>query len=181
MILTEETHDLNGKNIVLRSAMPEDAEQLITYLKTVTGETEFLECEPDEITLTKESETEFINDHTGADGKLIMLAFVDSEHAGNCSFHEIGGSRRYKHRVSLGIALYEKFTGMGLGKLMLGRMLEIVKEKGYEQAELTVTEGNEKAYHLYQSFGFTEVGRIPKANRYDNGTYAGHIYMVKYL
>ena len=81
MILTEETHDLNGKNIVLRSARPEDAEQLITYLKTVTGETEFLECEPDEITLTKESETEFINDHTGADGKLIMLAFVDGEHA----------------------------------------------------------------------------------------------------
>ena len=52
MILTEEEHILNGRHIVLRSPRPEDADMLIGQLKTVTGETRFLECGPDEVTLT---------------------------------------------------------------------------------------------------------------------------------
>ena len=39
MILAEEKYELDGKEIVLRSANTDDADMLIEYLKTVTGET----------------------------------------------------------------------------------------------------------------------------------------------
>jgi len=53
-----------------------------------------------------------------------------------------------------------------------------IKEQGYEQAELTVVEGNDRAYHLYESLGFKECGRVPNANKYDDGTYSDDILMV---
>lgn len=31
------------------------------------------------------------------------------------------------------------------------------------------------------AFGFVEVGRIPKTNKYDDGTYAADIHMIKSL
>ena len=36
-------------------------------------------------------------------------------------------------------------------------------------------------YHLHESLGFKECGRIPKANKYQDGTYADDIHMVKEL
>lgn len=178
MILTEETYILDGKKIVLRSARPDEAQMLIDYLKTVTGETRFLMCESDEIKYTTEAEEQFINEHNEAKDALLILAFVDGEYAGNCSFESKAGSRRAGHRAGIGIALFEKYTGFGLGRLMLNRLLAEIKNLQFEQAELTVVGGNKRAYHLYESLGFKECGRIPNANKYDDGTYAEDILMV---
>ena len=178
MILAEEVHMLNGKEIVLRSARPDESQMLIDYLKTVTGETRFLMCESDEINDAKEEEEQFINDHNQSEDALLMLAFVDGAYAGNCSFEGKSGSRRSKHRAGLGIALYQKYSGFGLGKLMLTRLLTEIRNLGFEQAELTVAGNNKKAYHLYESLGFKECGIIPNANKYDDGTYEDDIFMV---
>lgn len=178
MVLAEETYILDGKEVVLRSAVPEDAQMLVDYLKTVTGETRFLMCEPDEIKYTRKEEEQFINAHNDAGDALLMLAFVDGEYAGNCSFQSKAGSRRASHRAGIGIALFQKYTGLGLGKLMLKRLLEEIEKLGFEQAELTVVGGNKIAYHLYESLGFKECGRIPNANRYDDGTYSDDILMT---
>ena len=108
----------------------------------------------------------------------MILAFVDGEYAGNCSFEGKTCSRRAKHRAGIGIALFQKYTGFGLGRLLLEILLRKIKAQGYEQAELTVVEGNDRAYHLYESLGFKECGRIPNANKYDDGTYSDDILMV---
>ena len=178
MVLSEEKYELNSRSIVLRSAEISEADMLIDYLKTVTGETRFLMCESDELKYTTKGEEDFIQSFNESEKKMLILAFVDGEYAGNCSFEEKAFSRRSKHRTGIGIALYQKFTGFGLGRLMLTRLIDIMREQGYEQAELTVVGGNERAYHLYESLGFTECGRFPKANKYDDGTYADDIFMV---
>ena len=36
-------------------------------------------------------------------------------------------------------------------------------------------------YHLYESLGFKECGRIPDANKYDDGTYSDSILMAAQL
>lgn len=108
----------------------------------------------------------------------MILAFVDGEYAGSCSFESKAGSRRVSHRAGIGIALFQKYTGFGLGKLMLKRLLTEIKNLGFEQAELTVVGGNQKACHLYESLGFKECGRIPNANKYEDGTYDEDILMV---
>ena len=178
MVLAEEKYELDGKEIVLRSANTDDADMLIEYLKMVTGETRFLMCEPDEVKFTTESEINFIKKHSESDNSLLILAFVDGEYAGNCSFEGKSSSRRTKHRAGIGIALFQRFTGFGLGRLLLEILLQKIKEQGYEQAELTVVDGNDRAHHLYESIGFREYGRIPNANKYDDGTYSDDILMV---
>ncbi len=178
MIIEQETFTMNGKEITFRCAREEEANMLIDYLKTVTGETRFLMCESDEVQYTEDGEKAFINHYNEAKDGLLLLAFVNGEYAGNCSFASKAGSRRVAHRAGIGIALYQKFTGMGIGRVILNKLLKEIKNTGYEQAELTVIEGNERAYKLYQSLGFVECGRIPKANKYDDGTYADDIYMI---
>lgn len=178
MILEEEKYVLAGKEILLRSARLDEAQMLIDYLKTVTGETRFLMCETDEIEYTLTEEEQFINEHNEAKDALLILAFVDGKFAGNCSFKRKPGSRRISHRAEIGIALFHKYTGFGLGRLMLERILTEIKNLQFQQVELTVAGSNNKARHLYESLGFKECGRIPDANKYDDGTYDENILMV---
>lgn len=179
MIFEERTFDINGKELVMRAPREEDAEMLRHYIKKACGETRFLMAEGDEMDLSLEEELEFINSHRDSKSGMLILGFLDGEHVGNCSFEKVSGSRRYAHRVSVGIALLQKFTGQGVGKTMFGAMLEEIEKLGIEQAELIVIEGNDRAKHMYENFGFKETGRRPKANKYDDGTYADDIFMVK--
>ena len=52
-----EIKDKNNRTIVLRNATPDDAEDLITYLKVTTAETPYLIREPEEVVMTREQET----------------------------------------------------------------------------------------------------------------------------
>ncbi|MCD8038261.1 MAG: GNAT family N-acetyltransferase [Lachnospiraceae bacterium] len=181
MLLAEQRYKLNEREIILRSARTDEAQMLIDYLKTVNGETKFLMREPDEIEFTQSQEEQFIKSRNEANDALLILAFVDGEYAGNCSFEGNTASRRTAHRAEIAIALYQKYTGFGLGRLMLNVLLREIQNKGFSQAELTVVSDNKRAFHLYESLGFRECGRIPNANRYDDGTYSDDILMVKQL
>ncbi len=169
---------MNGREILLRSAIADDTDILKDYLKTVCGETRFLMREADEVNISAEDELKFINGHNESDTDLLILAFVDGEYAGNCSFEAETVSRRNRHRAGIGIALFQKYTGFGLGRLMLTVLLEEIRKAGFEQAELTVVSNNDRARHLYESLGFRECGRIPNANKYDDGSCSDNILMV---
>lgn len=180
MILKEEKLTLNGHEIFLRSAKPEDAPMLKDYLKIVSGETRFLSKEADEVNITEEQEAAFI-EKMNRPWNMLIIAFVDGEYAGNCSFDVQGESRRNAHRADFGIALFQKFTGIGLGRILMEKALNRAKELGYTQMELTVVSENERAQKLYKSLGFEEYGRLPNANKYDDGTFSDDIFMVKKL
>lgn len=171
----------DGRTCVLRSAHPkEDAAALIEYLKVTAGETRFLLNEPEDVTMTLEREEAFLQNYLEDPHSLMLLAFVDSEHAGNCGLSG-GGKRRTAHRCDLGIALYQKYCGLGIGRKMLETVLEVAKSLGFEQAELEVVADNTRAYHLYESLGFVSYGRRPNGLKYKDGTYADEIAMVKKL
>ena len=182
MKIEKRTYDMDGYKLTLRSAEKKDAEIMLPYLKRVCSETRFLLREADECKeMTIEQEEAFINSHAENDRACLILAELDGEFVGNASFDAAGVSRRNAHRADIGIALYKDYTGMGIGKKLFALILETIEKCGFESAELTVAEGNERAIHMYESFGFKETGRIPKANKYDDGTYADNIFMVKAL
>lgn len=80
----------------------------------------------------------------------MLVGFLDGEHVGNCSFMGMAQSR-YRHRVTIAVALYQKFTGMGIGKVMIEQLIRIAKEHGIEQMELAVVTDNEAAYMVIQA------------------------------
>lgn len=181
MLIDEERFRLDGREVLLRNAEEGDAQALIDYLRTVSGETRFLTKEADEVSLTVEQEVRFIEGSNRSPYNLLVLAFVDGEFAGNCSYHGMLGSRRKAHRAEMGIALLQKYTGFGLGRALMERMIGHAKESGFEQAELTVVSGNERAIGLYKSLGFEECGRVPNSNKYDDGTYSDDVFMIRKL
>lgn len=172
----------DGRRCILRSARPkEDAKALIDYLKITATETPYLLREPEEITLTAEQEERFLQGRLNDPRELMLLAFVDGEHAGNCGLVSQGERPRTRHRCGVGIALYQKYCGLGIGRQMLETVLAAAKELGYEQAELEVVKGNTTAQRLYESLGFEAFGTRPHAMKYKDGSYADDILMVKVL
>ena len=98
-----EIKDKNNRTIVLRNATPEDAEDLITYLKVTTAETPYLIREPEEVAMTREQEEAFINHCLNSDRSLMLIATLDGKHIGNCSFNPVGNYKRYQHRCEVAI------------------------------------------------------------------------------
>lgn len=62
----------------------------------------------------------------------------------------------------LNIAVGERFRKKGLGKYMLGEMLQRAKALGAEKCFLEVRRNNHSAIGLYKKFGFEQYGEILK-------------------
>ncbi|MBL1209783.1 ribosomal protein S18-alanine N-acetyltransferase [Geminocystis sp. GBBB08] len=60
------------------------------------------------------------------------------------------------------LSIHPDFQRKGLGKLLLGKLLEKAENQGLKRATLEVGEKNYKAIHLYQLFGFKEAGKRKK-------------------
>ena len=171
----------NGSDAILRSAREEDAEKLLEYLRATAKETSFLTREPEEVTMTLEKEKTFIHKMEEDTRELMLLAFVEGRHAGNCSLMSAGSFLRYRHRCVIAIALYREFWGLGLGRHMLEAVLAEAKNCGFEQVELEVADGNDRAISLYESLGFRRYGSMPRNMKYADGSYRDVHWMMKEL
>lgn len=176
-----EMKDKHNRTVILRSAVPEDAEDLLRYLKVTTAETPYLIREPEEVTLTVEQERTFIESRLKSERSLMMIAVLDGKHVGNCSVDAIGSYRRYAHRCEMAVALYQEYCGCGIGRSMMEYALQAAKEMGYEQAELEVISENKKAVALYEKLGFQKYGTFPDNMKYADGSYVSADWMMKKL
>ena len=173
--------DKLGRSVLFRNARPEDAEDLIQYLKITSAETPYLVREPEEITITKTKEEQFIRDKIDADRELMLIALIDGKHIGNCSLMSIAPYKRYSHRCEIAIALYKEYCGCGIGKAMLQIVLDLAKNVGYEQAELEVMAENKDAIYLYEKLGFEKYGTFPDNMKFAGGSYMDAYWMMKKL
>ena len=173
--------DRTGEEIVIRNAEPQDADDLLRYLKVTSAETPFLVREPEEITLTAEEERAFLGKLLASERELMLVACADGRHVGNCSLMSAGPQLRYRHRCSVGIALYREFWGRGIGRLLMEAVLDAARRVGYEQAELEAVSGNVRAIALYESLGFETHGTLPRNMKYKDGSYADNVWMMKRL
>lgn len=172
----------NGQTCLLRVPQLTDAEQLVDFLKATSAETDFVIRYPEEADFPVEQERFFLQHFADAARELMILAVVDGKIAGNCQLAEIGKGRlKVRHRCSIAIALYKEYWGLGIGKALIERLAEKAVETGYEQMELEVVSGNERAIGLYRRMGFVKTGEIPRAMKFKDGSYDGIDIMVKDL
>ena len=182
MIFPEQRFRLkDGRTCALRAAQPEDAAAMLEYLRVTAGETPYLLREPDEVDMSTEQEADFIRGMRDNPRALMLLALVDGDCAGCCSVMPIGTRSRVRHRCEVAIALYQKYCGLGLGRTLLQTAVDTAKTIGYEQAELSVVRGNDRALRLYAHLGFERCGTLPHTLKYRDGRYADEILMVKML
>lgn len=171
----------DGRTCILRSVEEKDAEAMIEYLRIISSETPFLLRNEDEVTFTVEAEGAFLKDKRNDPREIMMVAEVDGTIAGNCGITSIGSLRRVCHRCGFAIALKRAYWSIGIGSAMMDYAFGLAKEMGYEQVELEVVAGNDRAKQLYERFGFRETGKNFRALKYDDGSYRDEYKMVKIL
>lgn len=180
MTRKKETISINGHQLLLRNPVEEDAAMLLEYLRKTAEETRFLLKEPEEIRMTLEQECQFIRNVNASERSLMLLGFLDGQYVGNCSFTGME-PLRYRHRANMAIALYQKYTGMGIGTAMIQALISAAGEHGFEQLELEVVTENRRAISLYQKMGFRICGTLPDNMKYKDGTYADVYWMMRKL
>lgn len=170
----------NGKRAVLKSPCAEDAEKMLNYIRKACGETEFLLRYPEEWDITVEQEAAWADRLRSSPDTLGITCYVDGEVAGNCEIRFMGGMKT-SHRAVIAIAILRDFWNLGIGSAMFRELIDAARKRGTEIMELEVFQGNERARHLYEKFGFRVVSERPNVFKLRDGTYQNEFYMQKYL
>ena len=168
----------NGISYTLRSPRSEDAEKMLSYLKTTASETEFGLSYPDEMNFTVEDERKFIENYLSDKGSIMITAFDGDELVGNASLCCVIDKAKTLHRATFGIAIVKKHWGQGLGKKILTELILVAKEAGYEFLELEVASDNHSAVNLYRQLGFQVYGERPSSLRLRSGNYYNEFLMI---
>ena len=168
----------NGQEALFRSPTPQDAAQMLEYLKTCAAETEFVIRYPEECTETEAGEAAFLQRIIESPIDLMIVCEIDGKIAGNCqiAFH---GRIKTRHRAGVAISLIREHWSKGIGTAMFDEMIRIAGERGIYQLELEVIEGNERALRLYRKMGFETVAEKPHAIRLKDGTLVSEYLMIK--
>lgn len=172
----------NGQSIILRSPDMFDAEQLLQHMRLTSAETDFMSRYPEEITVSVESQSRFLQMIENDPDNFMLAAYIDGRMVGNAGITRVRDNLKYRHRANFGISLQEEVCGLGLGTIMLQEILNIVKKSAFEQLELTVFADNVRAIRLYEKVGFIKVGVLPRAYRLKDGSYHDEVqmmYMIK--
>ena len=170
----------DGRKAVIRSAQPGDAAEMVTFMQTTAGETEYLLRYPEECTMSEAGEAAVLDGVLNSPDQVMPCCFVDGVLAGNAMLTK--NSRiKTRHRGSVAIGLLEKFWGLGIGTALFQEMIAIAKERGLDHLELDYIEGNDRARRLYEKMGFVETARIPDVYRLKDGSFRKSILMMKKL
>ena len=168
----------NGQNIILRSPDMFDAGQLLAHMKKTSAETEFMSRYPEEINISVESQSRFLQMIENDTDDFMLAAYIDGRMVGNAAVTRVRNNIKYRHRANFGISLQEEVCSIGLGTVMMQEILEIVRHTAFEQLELTVFADNVRAIWLYEKVGFVKTGLLPRAYRLKDGSYHDEVQMV---
>ncbi len=181
MILEDKQITLkDGRTAILKSPSVEDAEKLLNYIKKACGETDFLLRYPEEWNITVEQEETWVNRLRSAPDTLGITCYIDGEVAGNCEISFRSGMKT-SHRATVAIAILKDYWNLGIGSAMFEELIAAAQKRGSEIMELEFAEGNDRARHLYEKFGFRVVSEKPNMFKLKDGTYLSEFYMQKYL
>ncbi|WP_244151154.1 GNAT family N-acetyltransferase [Parageobacillus thermantarcticus] len=171
----------NGKQFVVRTALPNDADKVVDFIRTVLGEAPYLLTTEAEFKATGEQQKQLLQQMLDDDGKLAILAEYDGEIIGFLDFHN-GHRLRTKHQGSFGMSVKKDFRNQGVGKALLTMLLDWAKENPLiEKVCLEVAADNTNALRLYRNFGFVEEGVKTKAMKIDEQTYDDLILMAYFV
>ncbi len=151
----------NGKELTIRLAKAEEAQEFLNYVNQCGKETDFLSFGKEGIGLNVEEEKKYFESFT--DKNFMLVALVDNKIVGSCSLRTNESRMRLKHIALLGITILKEYWGIGIGKNLLNSAIKRGKKTGITRFELTVRADNKKAIDLYNKLGFEIEGRLKNA------------------
>ncbi|MHB8881942.1 MAG: GNAT family N-acetyltransferase [Thermodesulfovibrionales bacterium] len=147
----------NGEKITLRLAGCQDAEEIISVIKTNAPERSYVLMEhygtkPEAI----------INYICGMDFEknLLIVAVTDTAVVGALSGIQMdsGKSPQTAHILKIGLHLVSAYRGLGIGSQMLDFTIKWAQERAFTKLEANIFTTNKKSLHLFERVGFVEEG-----------------------
>ena len=135
--------------LVIREAIPDDAEKLLSFLNKVSRETDFIKH--DSIRdVTVDDEKLSIDQIYNSPNDELILAILGDDIIGFSRLEEVNSSES-----EFGIVVEKDFWNNGVGSYLTEDILAYAKESPIRKVSLEVYKNNLPAIHLYENHGFT--------------------------
>jgi RimJ/RimL family protein N-acetyltransferase len=166
----------DGRRVHIRRALPDDAAELLAYLRTVGGESDNLTFGTEGPGLSEAEERDFLTRCAAADNALVLVATWAGSIVGSLSF-EGGRRQRTRHTGELGISVAGELTGQGIGRALMEELIAWAERSGViRKLNLRTRVDNRAAIRLYERLGWVVEGRVTR-DQCVRGTYFDTLFM----
>jgi RimJ/RimL family protein N-acetyltransferase len=167
----------DGRVALLRGAEPEDAPQLVTFLRTLARESwRKLGNPPSHFdALTDEAEAAVIGNYARAPRGFLLSAWVAGEAVGSLTL-SARPQKLNAHCADLGMGILCKVHRQGLGAALVRHALAEGERVGLWNVSLRVRAHNAPAIALYESQGFIRIGTLRAVAEIDGAFEDEHVY-----
>lgn len=166
----------DGRKVIVRSSRLDDVERILENINLVCKEEIYLMM--DEVPWDLERERRWLS---GFDGERNVL-FVAQ--AGDALVGQVDCRQepfpKARHVGVIGIAIRDGWREAGLGRILMLRVLEWMRSRGFLKAELAVFATNARAKHVYESLGFRVEG-VRSRHQVIRGEYVDEVLMGLWL
>ncbi|MGL5714411.1 MAG: GNAT family N-acetyltransferase [Paraclostridium sp.] len=170
----------DGRKVVIRKAVKDDAQDMIDYLNKIGGESDFLTFGENQFKITLEVERDYIVNANISDNSIVVVATINDKIVSIGSINSTK-KERTKHNGVLGISIRKSFWGIGLGSVIMEYLISWANSNGItKRIELLVREDNDRAIKLYEKYGFDREGLLKWDMCVDN-VYYNTIMMALYI
>jgi RimJ/RimL family protein N-acetyltransferase len=164
--------------VILRSAKPADAEQVISLMREVASEPDsYMSFTPDEASVPVGFTAGLIQKYNDLDN-LYLVGDHDGRIIADLTCAIDPRWSLCSHVAVLGMEIQKKYRGQGLGTLMVEHAIEWARRREVVRLELEVFEENGAAIRLYTKFGF-EIEGCKRAYVFQRGAYYNQLIMSR--
>lgn len=169
---------VDDRSLSLRLSKPVDREVVIKNINTVCAEEIYLVS--DHFVPTPSWEAAF--NHEGDIGRfpLLVVAEVEKIIVGHGRLFPSGFGHKDSHVADIGLSILKPYREIGLGKDILGYVIELAECIGYEKLTASILSTNQRSVNLFERLGFFKEGVRVKQFRIRN-RYIDEILMGKFL
>lgn len=147
------------RSFEIDQAHPEDAEQLLAYLRQIGGETDNLTFGAEGLPNTETQEAAYLQRMLESADDVQYVVRYNGKIVADASLHRL--TRRMSHRAEIGISVAKEYWGRGVGSALMEALIAFAKQRGIRQLNLQVRSDNARAIRLYEKFGFQKVCTFP--------------------
>lgn len=166
---------MNRPELIIRCARIEDAPVLAQAERTIAATPGLLVSQPAE--LIDQRFAQKIAALDDADNGRYLVAETAGQIVGHGMLDPLPLAA-VRHVVHLTLAVHSGWQGRGVGRALLGQLIEWAKAApAVEKIELNVRASNAAAHALYCSMGFTEIGRWRRRVKIAEGRYIDDVAM----
>ncbi|WP_298723068.1 GNAT family N-acetyltransferase [uncultured Ferrovibrio sp.] len=144
---------------IIRNATLDDAEAIrAIYNDAVVNTTAVFDYEP----RSAQAQIDWLR--MKAEQKLpVLVAETDGAVLGYCSYGPFRPWPAYLYTVENAIYVAPEVRGKGIGKALLGPLLQLAKDNGLHTVIAGITAENEASLRLHRAFGYEPAGTIRQA------------------